>query len=300
MSNEKEVFTPLVGGIRPREAAEHHAQKCDSVVKRALSTAGLKLGDIDLIAFSQGPGIGTCLRVGSTAARTLALRLNKPIIGVNHCIAHIEIARRECHVYDPVTLYVSGANTQVIAYEEGRYRVFGETLDMGLGNFIDAFARLAGIPFPGGPVIEERAKGGSYLPLPYNVKGMDVTLGGIFTNLKSRLKKDKLTDLCYSLQETCFAMLVEVSERAMAHCSKQELILTGGVAANNRLREMCDIMCKERGGKFFVPEKKYCVDNGGMIAATGILMFNSGIRHKIEDTKINQKFRTDDVDVIWR
>jgi N6-L-threonylcarbamoyladenine synthase len=141
------------------------------------------------------------------------------------------------------------------------------------------------------------AKRGKYVELPYVVKGMDVSFSGILTNLRNKLKKHKLEDLCYSLQETVFAMLVEVSERALAHCQKNELILTGGVAANNRLRKMCEIMCKERGARLGVPPKKYCVDNGVMIADLGLKMHEAGLKGR---TKIDQKQRTDEVEVLWR
>ena len=198
---------------------------------------------------------------------------------------------------DPVVLYTSGANTQVIAYQGGKYRVFAETLDMGVGNFIDSFARLANIPFPGGPKIEQMALKGKYVQLPYVVKGMDISLTGILTNLKSKLSVNKIDDLCYSLQETVFAMLVEVSERALAHCQKKELLLAGGVAANKRLREMCKIMCDERDAKFDVPAMEYCVDNGAMIADLGLKMHKAGIKTPIT---IDQSQRTDEVSVLWR
>ncbi len=292
-ANEKISYRPEKGGIHPREASEFLLNNAPKVIEKALK----KVKKIDLVAFSRSPGIGHCLRVGSIAAKTIAYELNVPIIGVNHCIAHVEIGRWLTKLNDPVVLYASGANTQIIAFQGGRYRVFAETLDMGIGNFIDSFARYAGIPFPGGPEIEKLAKKGKYVKLPYVVKGMDVSFTGLLTNLKEKLKTHKLEDLCYSLQETAFAMLVEVSERAMAHTQKKELLLTGGVAANQRLREMCNIMAKERGAVFKVPPIEYCVDNGAMIAHLGLKMYQVGAKSKL---KINQSERTDEVKVIWR
>ncbi|PKK81066.1 MAG: hypothetical protein CVT47_04360, partial [Thermoplasmata archaeon HGW-Thermoplasmata-2] len=249
LSNESRMYKPLEGGIHPREAANHHANAAGEVVSAALERAGIKPRDLDLVAFSQGPGLGPCLRTGATSARALALSLDIPIIGVNHCIAHLEIGRATTGCGDPVMLYTSGANTQVIAFAEGKYRVFGETLDVGIGNALDKFGRDLGIPFPAGPAIEALAlKGQKYVPLPYCVKGMDVTFSGLMTAAFNLAEKNGivlgtkprqhenpfLSDLCYSLQETAFAALVEVTERAMAHTEKSEVLLTGGVARNRR------------------------------------------------------------------
>jgi N6-L-threonylcarbamoyladenine synthase len=230
--------------------------------------------------------------------------LNVPIIPVNHCVAHLEIGR-VTGAKDPVLLYASGANTQIIAYAAGKYRIFGETLDVGIGNFIDTFARYAGIGFPGGPKIQELAKNGKYIELPYSVKGMDVAFSGMLTKLNQMLNsgKYKIEDLSYSLQETAFAMLVEASERALAHTGKKELLLGGGVACNTRLQEMCRIMCEERGCNFFVPERALLVDNGAMIAYLGEIMFNAGVFVKASDVDsvdINPRERTDQVDVRWK
>jgi glycoprotease/Kae1 family metallohydrolase len=199
-------------------------------------------------------------------------------------------------------LYTSGANTQVIAFAEGRYRVFGETLDIGIGNCLDKFGRNVGLSFPSGPKIEELAKKGKqYLKLPYSIKGMDIAFSGLLTAAGQYYEKgESLEDICYSIQETTFAALTEVTERAMAHTEKENVLLGGGVASNKRLCEMVQIMAEERGASFFVPTRDLCIDNGAMIAWLGILMYNSGIRLKVEDSFIDQRFRTDMVDVIWR
>ena len=303
LSNEKKVFTTEEGGMIPAQVADHHVKYCDEIIKAALTKANKKLKDIDLISFSQSPGIGHTLRIGAFVAKTLALKLDKPIIGVNHCIAHLEIGRIKTKAKDPVLLYASGANTQIIAYDGGKYRIFGETLDIGVGNFLDSFARYIGLGFPGGPKIQELAqKGKNLIELPYCVKGMDVSFGGILTNLKNKYNKKQYTteDLCYSLQETVFAMLIEVSERAMAHCNKKELLLGGGVACNKRLQEMAQIMCKEYGGESFAPENQYLVDNAAMIAWLGILEHKAGVKMKIEECTIKPNERTDDITVTWR
>jgi len=241
--------------------------------------------------------MGHSLRVGAVFARALSVRYKIPIIGVNHCIAHLEIGKMLTSAKDPVLLYTSGANTQIIAFEGGKYRIFGESIDMGVGNFIDAFARYIKLGFPGGPKVEELAKmGKDYIPLPYVVKGMDVSFGGILTNLKKKYDSKKYTkeDLCFSMQETIFAMLLEVSERAMAHCEKDELLLGGGVACNSRLSEMAKLMCKERGAKCFVLENQYNVDNPAMIAWLGLKEYLSGKRQDISQTQIRPYWRTDE------
>ena len=303
LSNVLKIYRPEQGCIHPREAANHHTIHVADLLKESVSKANVSFSDIDLISFSQGPGLGPCLRTGATAARALSLTLEKPLIGVNHCVAHLEIGRGtldDCN--DPVLLYTSGANTQVIAFAEGKYRVFGETLDIGIGNCLDKFGRTVGIDFPCGPKIKQLAlKGNNYLDLPYSIKGMDIAFSGLLTAAEQYFKSGKkLEDICYSIQETTFAALTEVTERAMAHTEKQEVLLGGGVAANKKLREMVQTMANERNASFFVPTKDLCIDNGAMIAWLGVLMYQSGIRLKVEDSFINQRFRTDMVDVTWR
>jgi universal protein Kae1 len=302
LSNVINGFTTESGGMIPSKVADHHVDVYDTVLKDALKNAGTRLKDVELIAFSQGPGIGHCLKIGAFAAKTLSLKLKKPLIGVNHCIAHLEIGRMLTSAKDPVLLYASGANTQVIAYEGGKYRVFGETLDNGVGNFIDSLAREMGLGFPGGPKIYELSlKGKKYVELPYTVKGIDVSFGGLLTNLKHKLKEGhKKEDIAFSVQETVYAMLTEVAERAMAHTGKNELLLGGGVACNKRLQEMAKIMCKERGAKCYILENQFNVDNAAMIAWLGFLEYKSGMATKIKDAKIKPYERTDDVNVLWR
>ena len=290
---------PATEGIHPREAANHHAANIGATISKALDKAGIGSKEIGLVAFSQGPGLGPALRTAATAARAMSLSLEIPLIGVNHCIAHLEIGRLRTDADDPVLLYVSGGNTQVIAFSRGRYRVFGETLDIGLGNMLDKFGREHGISFPGGPVIEKMAeKGAKLIDLPYSVKGMDVSFSGILTAALN--SKDRMEDICFSIQEIAFAMLTEVTERALAHTRKNEVLLGGGVVRNSRLREMTEIMTEERGAKSYVPEGEFCIDNGAMIAWTGCLMHKAGMVTPIENSHIRQNYRTDEVDILWR
>lgn len=305
LSNAARSFTTEEGGMIPMEVARHHLENKHEIYFESLDKAEIKEEDIDAIAFSQGPGLPPCLIEGIKFAKELSLKLKKPLIPVNHCVAHLEIGM-VTKAKDPVMLYASGANTQVIAYAEGKYRIFGETLDIGVGNFIDTFARYAGIGFPGGPKIEKLAlEGKKLIELPYSVKGMDAAFSGILTNLKQKLDSGKysLGDLAYSLQEIIFAMLVETAERALAHTGKKELLLGGGVACNSRLQEMCRVMCRERGAKFFVPPKPLLVDNGAMIAFLGWIEFKSGIKvpyKELDKLDISPRQRTDDVDAAWK
>jgi len=292
------TYKPATGGIHPREAAQHHANHISGVVMKTLEKGGR---NVNAVAFSQGPGLGPCLRTVATAARALALTLDVPLIGVNHCIAHVEVGIWRTPARDPVTLYVSGANSQVLAYRSGRYRVFGETLDIGIGNALDKFGRSAGLQHPGGPKVEELAKKATrYIPLPYTVKGMDFSFSGLTTAAQESLKKYELPEVCRSFQETAFAMLVEVTERAVAHTGKKEVLLAGGVGANARLREMLTIMCEDRGIDFYVPEKRFMGDNGAMIAYLGLLMYRAGYRTALADSKVNPNYRPDDAEVVWR
>ena len=301
LSNCSSSYVPPRGGIHPREAADHHAENIVPVVEKALQDSNLSMDDVDLIAFSQGPGLGPCLRVVATAARTLSLKFSKPILGVNHPLGHVEIGRKLSNAGDPVMLYVSGGNTQVIAHLMGRYRVLGETTDIGLGNMLDKFAREIGIPFPGGPKIEEMAKKGKkLLDIPYSVKGMDTSFSGILTAALSFLNKgERVEDVCYSVQEVSFAMITEVLERALYYTNKREILLAGGVARNHRLRDMVSAMANDAGMNALLTDERYCMDNGAMIAQAGLLMYKSGTRQKIEDTGINPRFRIDEVDAPW-
>ncbi len=307
LANQRATYKPEIGkGVIPRDAAEHHAEVMPTLLRNALKEAQISPDQIDIVCFTQGSGMGPCLRVDAIAARTLAISLNRPIVGVNHQIAHVEIGRLIGKLEDPVVLYVSGGNSQVIAYSNKRYHVFGETLDIPLGNCLDVFGRemhLDASHAPMGRIIEELAETtDEYVPLPYIVKGMDLSFSGILTAAIRKVKEEgqPVEVVANSLQETCFAMVTEVAERALAHLNKDELLVTGGVASNNRLKEMLDIMAKDHGAKFSGLPPATAIDNGAMIAWTGLLMYQAGHRQELEDTLVRQHFRPEEVQVIWR
>ncbi len=294
LANVKESYTTESGGMIPIDVSRAHEKIYKKVIDRALSEANLLLSDIDIVSYSRGPGFGTCLKVAMKAVE----EIGKPFVGVNHCVSHLEVGKFATKAKDPVLLYASGANTQVIAYEGKKYRVFGETLDMGVGNFIDSFARYMGLGFPGGPKLSVLAEESDkeFIKLPYVVKGMDVSFSGLLTNLKQKYdsRNYKKGNLAYSMQETTFSMLLEVAERAMAHCDKKELLLGGGVACNKRLQEMAKKMCEERGAKCFIPPNELMLDNGAMIAVSGLYHYKKGRKEKLE---IRPYERTDDVKI---
>ena len=302
LSNVKDSYTTKEGGMIPLEVREHHKEISEKLYVQALEEAGIDECDIEAIAFSNAPGLAPCLLEGMDFVKKKAGSLNVPVVCVNHCIAHLEIGD-VVGAKDPVMLYASGANIQIIAYESGKYRVFGETLDLGVGNFIDTIARYMGLGFPGGPQIQKLAEqGGNLIELPYSIKGMDVAFSGLQTKLKTLIDRgEKVEDLAFSLQETVFAMLVEAAERALAHTGKKELLLGGGVACNSRLQEMCKIMCEERDCNLFVPDRGLLVDNAGMIGYLGWKMFKTGIFEKdLDKIDIAPRERTDDVEVSWK
>ena len=298
----REMYTREDGGIIPKECAEHHNKIFPELLEKLTKEFDLK--DIDIIAFSEGPGLSPCLLEGLKFAKNIASKLKIPLIGVNHLIAHLEIGKLLTKAKDPVFALATGANTQIIAFESGRYRIFGETLDSGIGNILDKFGRAIKLGFPAGPKIEELAKKGEYIELPYVVKGMDLSFSGIITKAIQLYEKGiKKEDLCYSLQETLFAMLTEVTERALAHTNKKEALLIGGVAANKRLIEMLNIMCKERNAKFSHVPIKYSGDQAAMISWLGILQYKSNKKYydnlKLDEIDINPRWRVEEVDIRW-
>jgi N6-L-threonylcarbamoyladenine synthase len=314
LANAKDSYTTTQQvGLIPNLVAAHHEQVAEKVLAQAFQeskvakVAGKNIGwdDIAFIAYSAGPGLDPCLLAGYKIVKSWSQKFNKNLVGVNHCAAHLSIGKLWNKARDPCYMYVSGVNTQIIIQEGGRYRILGETLDIGLGNMLDKFARILGLGFPGGPKIEELAKKGKdeengerkYIELPYVVKGMDVSFSGILTKSEQLLKKGfSKEDLCFSLQETCFAMLAEVVERALAHTEKKELILVGGVGANKRFGEMLQIMCRERGAQFYNVPMELATDNGAMMAWEGYL------RKKELSEKSNESEKSGDIKVKphWR
>ncbi len=299
---ERDMYKKEDGGIIPNECAMHHKRIFPKLLENIIIKFDLK--NVDVVAFSMGPGLSPCLVKTMNFAKHIAKELNVPLVGVSHLVAHLEIGKLLTKARDPVFVLATGANTQIIAYEKGRYRVFGECISIALGNTLDKFGRIIGLGFPAGPKIEQLAKLGKYIELPYIVKGMDVEYSGILTKAEQLYKNDvSKEDLCYSLQETMFAMLTEVTERALAHTNKREALLIGGVAANKRLIEMLNIMCKERKAKFYFVPIQYSGDQAAQIAWTGILQYKNNKSYydnlDLNKIDINPRWRVEDVEVNW-
>lgn len=331
LSNVRDTYSSPAGtGFLPRETAAHHRRVFVRVARQALADAGVGADAVDCVCYTRGPGMGAPLAAVAVAARTLALLWRRPLVGVNHCVGHIEMGRAVTGARNPVVLYVSGGNSQVIAYAGRRYRIFGETLDTAVGNCLDRFARtlrLSNEPAPGYN-IEQLAKGPFrdrpadpdcpareplLLDLPYAVKGMDCSFSGVLTRADEwaahmaarRPAPDGHStitpaDLCFSLQETVFAMLVEITERAMAHVGSSQVLIVGGVGCNERLQQMMARMAADRGGSVFATDERFCIDNGIMIAHAGLLAHESGFETPLQDSSCTQRFRTDEVLVTWR
>lgn len=300
LANQKSMFEPEEGGIHPRKAAEHHYQHALELLNNALQESNLEEEELDAIAFSHGPGIPQCLDVGAVMARSLALRYDLDLIGVNHCLAHISIGTRTTDADNPTTLYVSGGNSQIIEYRSGRYRIVGETLDIALGNALDKLARKMGFPHPGGPEIEKLAdKTDEIVELSYPIKGMDFSFSGLVTESERKIGDIENEVIANSFQEHAYSAVVEALERAVAQENSDEALLTGGVAMNSRLREMVETMCEQRDAGAYFPPSEYCMDNGVMIAHQGMLELKAGKMTSIEESAKKPNWRPDEVEVGW-
>ncbi|NPA84937.1 MAG: N(6)-L-threonylcarbamoyladenine synthase Kae1 [Crenarchaeota archaeon] len=304
LANVMKTYVPKEGGIHPREAARHHAEWGPRLVKEALGRAGVRPEDLDGVAYSAGPGLGPCLRTGAVMARALAAFYGKPLVPVNHSLAHIEIARLWTGFERPVAIYVSGGSTMISAPAVRRYRVYGETLDIGLGNLLDTFAREVGIGPPfvkGGVHVVELCSEGAEEPadLPYAVQGVDLSFSGLLTAALKAWKREDRRKVCYGLWETAYDMVVEVGERALAHSGLREVVLVGGVAGSRRLQRKVELMAGERGSSFKPIPYDLARDNGAMIAWTGLLYLKHGVSVRPEEAFVRQRWRLDEVEVPW-
>jgi N6-L-threonylcarbamoyladenine synthase len=304
LSDERGVYkAPEGSGIHPREASRHHMEASSDVLQRSLRSAGVSMKDVDIVGYSAGPGLGPCLRVGAVVARTVSGFYKKPLVPVNHALGHLELGSMLTGASDPLVLLVSGGHTMILAFSYGRWRVFGETLDITVGQLLDQFGRALGFASPCGGRVEKLAvqSAGSYMQLPYIVKGNDVSFSGLLTAAIKLAEKAETADACYSLQETAFAMLAEVVERALSFTGKKEMMIVGGVAANKRLAEMLEAACIRQGAKLFVCPLKFAGDNGTQIAWTALCEYQSTKKRvKVEESFVQQSWRLDTVDVSWR
>ena len=303
LCNVKSMYKITDKGLIPARVADFHSENVGELVSEALKKAGITAKELDAVGYTKGPGLGACLRVGSAAALTLSNDLEIPVMPVNHAVAHIEVAKWYLKMKNPLVLYVSGGNSQIIGLSEEphrHYRIYGETFDLGVGNMIDNFARSARLNPAWGSTVAKVAEGGRYIEMPYTVKGMDFAFAGLLTNSERLLHLGKdVKDVAYSLQETAFAMLCEAAERAMMLLETKEFLVCGGVAQSVRLKEMVRIMCAAHGAKFGVAADEYNADNGAMIALVAEKMLRAGVVVENGDCTVKQKYRVDSVRVIW-
>ena len=277
------------GGVVPEIAARAHVEKIDPIVNTCLQEAGLKLSDIDAFAATSGPGLLGGLLVGVSYAKTLAMAENKPYIAVNHLEGHA----LTCHLTDGVDfpyllLLVSGGHCQFIHVKyAGNYDTVGGTLDDAVGEAFDKVAKLMGLGYPGGPIIEKLAKDGNphayKLPIPLKDKGIDFSFSGLKTAARQLVDKnpdmdDKtLADICASFQETVAQTLEVKSRRALKNMPDvKNFVLAGGVAANRMLCGRLKDMCEKQKVNFTAPPANLCTDNAVMIAYAGGLRFLAG------------------------
>ncbi len=293
---------PEGSGIHPREAARHHAAVCSSVVESALKQAGVSIEGIDFISYSAGPGLGPCLRIGGIVARSLSAYFDMKLAAANHAIGHIELGKYLTSLKNPLVLIVSGGHTALAAVQGERWRIFGETLDLTLGQLLDQLGRFIGMSSPAGPKIEKLAlegmkNGGSLLKdLPYTIKGNDVSYSGLLSAAKKLcLRGERKEDVCYAVQEIAFSTLAEATDRALAFTGISELLITGGVAANKRLAEVMQEVCKERGIRMGVIDRQYSGDCGAQIAAEGFRLAERKQFIRPDSAFVRQSWRLDEV-----
>lgn len=281
------------GGVVPELASRAHHENLLPVVQAALTDAGLQAADLDAIAVTSGPGLMGSLLVGTSFAKGLALSLNKPLLAVNHMHAHIL-----AHFIDEprpsfpfLCLTVSGGHTQLVLMRDFfDFEILGQTIDDAAGEAFDKAAKMLGLPYPGGPLVDKHAANGNphafKFPMP-NMPGFDFSFSGLKTGILYFLQKQQqqqpnfvvehLNDLCASIQYTIIRILLNKLILAMEIHGLTRLAIAGGVSANSGLRTALSELATARGWELFVPAFQYCTDNAGMIAMAAQLQFERGL-----------------------
>ncbi len=293
------------GGVVPELASRAHMQNILPVVHAAVQEAGIELSSIDAIAFTQAPGLIGSLLVGGQFAKSLSLALNKPLIAVHHMQAHVlaNLINDSKPNFPFLCLTVSGGHTQIVVCESPiQLKVIGETIDDAAGEAFDKSAKLLGLPYPGGPLIDKYAKQGDgnrfKFPEP-KIDGLNFSFSGLKTSIlyflknagKSNLFKEEFTateeerqsfiennlaDICASIQQRIVSILLNKVKKASLETGITDICLAGGVSANSGLRSSFEEMGKKYKWNTFIPSFEYCTDNAGMIAITGYYKFLAG------------------------
>jgi N6-L-threonylcarbamoyladenine synthase len=281
------------GGVIPELASRAHQQNIVPVIDKTLKDAGIVPSDIDGIAFTRGPGLLGSLLVGASFAKGFALALNKPLIEVNHMQAHIlahfieDGSNKPKPEFPFLCLTVSGGHTQLVRVDDEKtFTVLGETIDDAAGETFDKTAKILGLPYPGGPMVDKLAKDGN--PLAYKfpiaqIPGLDFSFSGLKTSVlyfvRDEMKKDaaflekNIADVCASVQFTIIKTLLNRLEQAAKANGLTQIALAGGVSANSGLRAALTELGKKNNWKIFIPPFEYCTDNAAMIAMAGYFKF---------------------------
>ena len=286
------------GGVVPELASRDHVARTLPLLRRTLDEAGLGLADIDVIAYTRGPGLAGALLVGAGLAAALALAADKPLLGVHHLEGHLLSPL----LSDPeldfpfVCLLVSGGHTMLLdAAALGQYRLLGETVDDAAGEAFDKSAKLLGLPYPGGPELARMAEFGDprafALPRPMLRSGdLDFSFAGLKTAVLTHVKKlgpnvceQSRADLAASAQEAITDVLAAKALAALDRSGRDTLVVAGGVGANRRLRDKLDAQAAARGGRVRYPELRWCTDNGPMIAYAACRRLMAGLQQPVRD-----------------
>lgn len=273
------------GGVVPELASRAHMQHIVPVVSLALKQAGTALEEIDAVAFTQAPGLIGSLLVGSQFAKSLSLALNKPLIAVHHMQAHVlaNLISEPRPAFPFLCLTVSGGHTQIVlARSPSQLEVIGETLDDAAGEAFDKSAKMLGLPYPGGPLVDRYAKGGNPAAFRFaepQIEGLNFSFSGLKTSVLYFLQKEtkddpdfiskNLPDLCASIQETIVRILLHKLKKAALITGIDNVCVAGGVSANSALRRGLQDLGSRQGWQTFIPPFEYCTDNAAMIAITG-------------------------------
>ncbi|ONN27414.1 protein kinase [Thermosipho affectus] len=283
VSSQVEIHKKF-GGVVPEVAARHHLSNLPIIFKTAIKKANISLKDIDLIAVTQGPGLIGALLVGISFAKGLALKLNKPIFGVNHIIGHVYANYITYPELTPpfIVLMVSGGHTEILKVTKDKIEVLGKTLDDAAGEAFDKVARILGLGYPGGPEIEKIAKFGNEnkfnFPKPlYNSKDYNFSFSGLKTSVLYTVRKlDNIpvADIAASFQKVVTEILLHKTFKAAQEKDIHTVVLAGGVAANKYLRKKAQEKAQKLGINILIPPLDFCTDNAAMIAMAGYKLFD--------------------------